>query len=246
MQLQKPLVFFDLETTGVNVAKDRIVQIGAIKWSPSGEREEKNVIINPTIPIPLGASAVHGIYDKDVEDKPTFKQIAKSFATWLQGCDLAGYNSDNFDVPMLIAEFERVGVEFPESDTVFVDVLKIERLVNAHTLEATYQRYTGQPLEGAHDAMADIRATLAVLEKQLEKFEALPKVPAELDAFVRGDNVRVDFAGKLTMIEGEVCWAFGKHKGEPVAQTRGYAEWFLSKDFPSESKRHIRKILEEL
>jgi len=175
MTLSKPIVFFDLETTGVNTSHDKIVQIGAIKLNIDGTEEVKNVLINPTIPIPAGATAVHGISDEDVKDKPKFNQIAKSFAAWLRGCDLAGYNSDNFDIPMLIEEFSKAGVEFPEDGTSFVDVLKIERLVNSHTLGNTYKRYTGDELEGAHDALADVRATLTIFQKQLEVNSDFPE-----------------------------------------------------------------------
>lgn len=156
MNIERPIVFFDLETTGTDIAKDRIVQIGAIKIAPNGDKEVKNVLVNPTIPIPEGASAVHGIYDKDVQDKPLFKQIAKSMLQWLQACDLAGYNSDNFDIPLLAEEFARVGIEFPEQDCVYIDIIKIERLINSHKLGETYQRYTGKELTDAHDALADV------------------------------------------------------------------------------------------
>ena len=245
MQLTKPLIFFDLETTGTNTATDRIVQIGAIKVMPGdGEREEKNVLINPGIPIPPQATAVHGISDEAVKDAPYFRQIAKSFAAWLAGCDLAGYNSDNFDVPMLVEEFARAGVLFPEEGIRFVDILKIERNVNSHRLEETYRRYTGQPLEEAHDALADVRATAAVFEKQLQQNPNLPTDIDGLQELCQGENGRVDFAGKLYEKEGSVFWNFGNHKDELVIETRDFAQWVLSKDFPSETKRQIRRVLE--
>ena len=240
---QKPVVFFDLETTGVSITKDRIVQIGAIKVFPNGLQEEKNVVVNPTIPIPAGASAVHGITDDEVKDKPKFKQIAKSFSVWLSGCDLAGYNSDNFDIPLLIEEFNRVGIEFPEQDIHFIDVLKIERKVNGHTLGATYERYTGEKLEGAHDALIDIYATIKIFHKQLELNPLLPSDPAEVEAYCQGDNKRVDFAGKLYEKEGKVYWRFGKHKNKLVTQTKEYGKWVLGSDFPEETKKHLRRIL---
>ena len=134
MSLPKSIVFFDLESTGVSITQDRIVQIGAIKVNPDGTEEIKNVLLNPTIPIPPGATEIHGISDADVQDKPLFRQVAKSFLGWLSGCDLAGYNSDNFDIPMLIEEFSRVGITFPEEGTNFIDVLKIERKVNSLSL----------------------------------------------------------------------------------------------------------------
>ncbi|MEZ4961938.1 MAG: 3'-5' exonuclease [Saprospiraceae bacterium] len=223
MHLTRPLIFFDLETTGTNTAQDRILQIGAIKMRPDGGREEKNVLINPGIPIPAAATAVHGISDEDVKDAPVFRQIAKSFAQWLSGCDLAGYNSDNFDVPILVEEFDRVGIEFPEEGTRFIDFLKIERNVNSHRLEETYKRYTGQPLDGAHDALADVRATATVFQLQLERNPNLPTSIPDLEELCQGENGRVDFAGKLYEKDGQVCWSFGKHKGELVSETRDYA-----------------------
>ena len=243
MPAKKPIVFFDLETTGVNTTHDRIVQIGAIKVHPDGTEEIKNVLVNPTIPIPEGAAEVHGISDEDVKDKPVFRRIAKSFAKWLSGCDLAGYNSDNFDVPMLVEEFGRVGITFPEAETCFVDVLKIERLVCSHKLGETYKRYTGEELEGAHDALADIRATVAIFQKQLANNPELPQEAAELDAYCQGEFKRVDFAGKLYEKEGQVYWKFGKHRDKLVSQTREYCKWVLNSDFPSETKMQIRQVL---
>ncbi|MFK7980452.1 MAG: exonuclease domain-containing protein [Saprospiraceae bacterium] len=239
----KPIIFFDLETTGVSVTKDRIVQIGAIKVMPDGSEEVKNVLINPTIPIPPGATAVHGVSDAEVKDKPKFKQIAKSFAAWLAGSDLAGYNSDNFDIPLLIEEFNRAGITFPEPETNFIDVLKIERKVNGHTLGATYKRYTGEELEGAHDALIDIYATIKIFNKQLELNPLLPSDAKEIEAFCSGDLKRVDFAGKLYEKEGLVYWRFGKHKDQLLTETTSYCKWVLGADFPSETKAQIRRVL---
>ncbi len=240
----KPIIFFDLETTGISITQDRIIQIGAIKVLADGSEEVKNVLVNPTIPIPAGATAVHGISDAEVKDKPKFKQIAKSFAGWLAGCDLAGYNSDNFDVPMLIEEFNRAGIAFPEEGTQFIDVLKIERKVNGHTLSETYKRYTGEELEGAHDALIDIYATMKIFQKQLEANPLLPSDAGEIETFCQGDgNKRVDFAGKLYKKEGQVYWRFGKHRDKLVSETVDYCNWVLQSDFPSETKAQIRKVL---
>jgi DNA polymerase-3 subunit epsilon len=244
MSLQKSIVFFDLESTGVSITQDRIVQIGAIKVNPDGTEEIKNVLLNPTIPIPPGATEIHGISDADVQDKPLFRQVAKSFASWLSGCDLAGYNSDNFDVPMLIEEFMRVEIAFPEKETKFIDVLKIERKVNSHKLGETYQRYTGEELEGAHDALIDIYATIKIFHQQLEQNEHLPTGAAAIEAFCQGEFQRVDFAGKLYEKEGQVYWRFGKHKDQLVSETKSYCNWVLGSDFPSETKAQIRRVLE--
>jgi len=245
MHLIKPIIFFDLETTGINTTTDRIVQIGAIKLKPDGSREEKNVLINPTILIPPAATAIHGISDEQVKNEPKFQQVSKSFNQWLSGCDLAGYNADNFDVPILIEEFARAGIEFPDSETRFVDVLKIERNVNSHRLEEAYKRYTGQQLDDAHDALADVKATIAVFEKQLEHYPNLPTSVQDLEELCIGDNDRVDFAGKLYEKDSKIYWAFGKHKGELITDTIDYAQWVLNADFPADTKRQIRRILEE-
>ena len=243
MSLPKPIVFFDLETTGISITQDRIVQIGAIKVNPDGTEEIKNVLINPTIPIPPGATEVHGISDADVQDKPLFRQIAKSFVAWLSGSDLAGYNSDNFDIPMLIEEFSRVGVDFPEEETKFIDVLKIERKVNSHKLGETYQRYTGEELEGAHNALIDIYATIKIFHQQLEQNDHLPSGAGDLEVFCQGEFKRVDFAGKLYEKEEKVYWRFGKHKNQLVSETKSYCNWVLGSDFPTETKAQIRKVL---
>lgn len=244
MELERAIVFFDLETTGVDVVNDRIVQIGAIKIMPDGEKIIKNVLVNPGIPIPAGASAVHGIYDKDVQDKPYFKQIAKSMFQWLQGCDLAGYNSDNFDIPLLAEEFARVGIEYPGDDTVYIDIIKIERLVNSHKLGDTYQRYTGEELVDAHDALADIEATLSIFEHQLEQHQSLNVPLAKLTELYNNTDVQmVDFGRKIYKKEGAYYWNFGKHRHQLISETQDYARWVLDKDFAMNTKMHLRKIL---
>ncbi len=240
---QRPIIFFDLETTGVSTTNDRIIQIGAIKVLPDGTEEVKNVLINPTIPIPASASAIHGVYDKDVAKAPTFHQVSKSFAAWLSGSDLAGYNSDNFDVPMLIAEFDRVGIAFPEPETKLVDVYKIERLVNGHTLGDTYKRYMGEELDGAHDALVDIYATMKIFQKQLEQNPDLPVDAADIDALCQGDNKRVDYAGKLYEKNGDIYWKFGKHRDAKLKDTVSYCNWVLKSDFPADTKNWIRKVI---
>ncbi|RMG63984.1 MAG: 3'-5' exonuclease [Bacteroidetes bacterium] len=239
----RPIVFFDLETTGTSVDTDRIVQIACIKVQPDGSEEEKVHLIHPERRIPKAATAIHGISDADVKDAPRFAQLAKSMAGWFSGCDLAGYNSDYFDVPMLAAEFARCGISFPEPGTHLVDVLRIERRVNSHTLAATYARYTGQDLTDAHDALADARATRVVFAQQLSRNPDLPQTAAELDPLLNPG--RVDIAGKLSRVEGVICWAFGKHRGQPVKADRGYAEWALGADFSEETKAFIREALKE-
>ncbi len=248
MKLERPLVFFDLETTGVQPMEDRIVQIAAVKVWPDGRQEEKDVLLDPGIPIPPAATAVHGISDEQVRGRPFFRQIARSLAEWLSGCDLAGYNCDQFDIPMLMEEFGRAGVAFDMDATrPTIDVLKVERNVNSHRLEATYRRYTGKILSGAHDALADTRATMAILAKQLECHADLPDTVSGLSELCRGgEGGRVDLAGKLYERDGRVYWAFGKHRDQLVVETAAYARWVLESEFPQETKRHIRRILEAM
>lgn len=244
MKLERPLVTFDLETTGVDINNDRIVQFGAVKTMPDGSTEEKLVLINPGIPIPAATTDVHGITDEDVKDSPKFNQIAKSFLQWLSGCDLCGYNIDNFDVPLLIKEFERAGIQYPAENINFIDVIKIERQVNSHKLENTYQRYTGEKLANAHNALADAKATWSILQKQLElNKEVIPDEAEQLDAFCQGDKKRVDYAGKLYKKDEEVFWNFGKHSGELVRNTLDYAKWVLESNFPEETKKQLRLIM---
>jgi DNA polymerase-3 subunit epsilon len=243
LNLFRPIAFIDLETTGTNITQDRIVQIGAVKLNPDGTREEKNVLVNPLIPIPKEASDVHGIKDEDVKGAPTFKQIAKSLFDWLFNCDLAGYNSNSFDIPLLSEEFGRLNIDWPMSDTKCLDVLKIERLLNPNTLEATYKRYTGLDLEGAHDALADVKATAVVLEEQLKSSE-IPNDIVKIEEFQRDGQELVDMAGKLTKNEnGDIIYAIGKDAGKTVKDNHGFGQWMLSKDFPRDTKRILNEII---
>lgn len=242
MKLTRPIIFFDLETTGLNPIKDHIVQIGAIKLNPDGTREEKNVLINPQVPIPKETSDIHGITDDMVKDKPTFKQLSKAMLKWFSGCDISGYNTDRFDIPFLCESFLRHGLTWDLSSVNLVDVLKVERMVNAHKLEATYQRYFGKPMEGnAHDALDDTRATLEVFLKQCEVHELsdIPKIDNEL----QGDKKRVDLAGYIVKSNDIEVWNFGKHTGKDVRENPNYCDWFLRGDFPTQSKDCLNKIL---
>ena len=244
MKLIRPLIIFDLETTGKNTNTDRIVQIGAIKIQTDGSVEEKVVLVNPMMSIPKEATEIHGISDEDVASAPEFRRIAKSFHTWLSGADIGGYNSDNYDVPLLMQEFSRAGIVYDVADVSFIDVLKIERAVNSHRLEETYKRYTGNTLGEAHDALADAKATLSVLQHQFESNkDVLPENIQELDTFCQGDNKRVDVSGKLYEKEGAVYWSFGKHQHQLVRETLDYAQWVLNADFPENTKQVLREII---
>jgi DNA polymerase-3 subunit epsilon len=245
MIINKPIVFFDLETTGVNTVKDRIVQISIIKIDEEGVRTKKTTLINPGIKIPAEATEIHGITDQHVIGAPKFHKIAKSLIEQLSDCDMAGFNSDNFDVPMLIEEFSRAGLEYPipGQEINFIDVLKLERIINSHKLTETYKRYTGNDLEGAHDAEADTKATIEVLFAQLETFDKEMTVQ-EIDELCQGDKKRHDYAGKLYEKDGVVYWNFGKHQDKAVTEEPQYADWVIRSDFPTDTKNKLKKILE--
>jgi len=243
MKFKKPIVFFDLETTGLDVVSDRICQIGAVKILPDGTVEEKKLLINPIIPIPAEATEVHKITDEMVNDAPKFVQVAKGMKEWFSGCDIGGYNSDNFDIPLLAEEFYRCGVTFPENKEVnFVDVLKLEREYNSHKLENAYKRYTGLEFQ-AHDALEDIKATVEVFKKQVESFNIETDAGA-IDEMLQGDKKRVDFANKIYEKDNKFFWTFGKNKDKEVKNDKGYCEWVCRSNFSQDTKKCIKEILE--
>ncbi|HMR20138.1 MAG TPA: 3'-5' exonuclease, partial [Sphingobacterium sp.] len=229
LKLKRPLAFFDLETTGVNIATDKIVEIAILKIMPDGSEEVYNKRINPERPIPAESSMFHGIYDEDVKEAPTFKDEAPHIAAFLQDADLGGYNSNKFDVPMLMEEFLSAGVDFSLKGRSFVDVQNIFHQMEQRTLKAAYRFYCGQILNNAHTAEADVRATYEVLKAQLEKYEGEPyedkhgavsyPVVNDVEALHQFTNLSkpVDFAGRLVYNEeGIVVINFGKHKGRPI------------------------------
>lgn len=241
MKLTKPLIVFDLETTHKETSKARIVEIACIKLFPDGTREEKEYKVNPTIPIPPEATAIHGITDNDVSKSPNFKELSKSMFDYFDGCDIGGFNSDNYDVPVMIEEFKRCGIDFPDPDTSFVDVIKLERLYNGHNLSDTYERHSGNKLDGAHGAMADTAATMFILNSILEKHHDQDISPAEIDDMLQGENKRVDIAGKLRMNEeGNLYWTFGKNKDQEILSDIGFFNWVLNNDFPTNTKEIMR------
>ena len=247
LNLQRPIVFFDLETTGVQITRDRIVEISILKISPDGERETKTRRINPEMPIPAEASAVHGITDADVADCPTFAQVARSLYTWLEGCDIAGFNSNRFDVPMLVEEFLRAGVAVDFDDRHFVDVQTIFHKMERRTLEAAYKFYCDKTLENAHSAEADTLATFEVLEAQLDRYpeDLKNNIPALAEFSTHGR--RVDFAGSLAYNDkDEIVINFGKYKGVPVTEVfrkdSGYYNWVMGAQFPLETKRWFSRL----
>ncbi|HOI78141.1 MAG TPA: 3'-5' exonuclease [Petrimonas sp.] len=247
LNLKNPLVFFDLETTGINITKDRIVEISLLKVHPNGKEEIKSRLINPEMPIPAQSTAIHGITDDDVKDSPTFKQVAKSLADMLEGCDLAGFNSSRFDVPMLSEEFLRAGVDFDMSKRKFVDVQIIFHKKEQRTLEAAYKFYCDKELQNAHSAEADTIATYEVLKSQLDRYPDLENDVAFLSKEYSSFNNNVDFAGRIIFDDkGVEVFNFGKHKGKPVVQVLrnepSYYSWMMDGDFPLNTKQVLTKI----
>lgn len=246
LNLTKPIIFFDLETTGTNVTSDRIVEISIIKVKPGGAEEETTLRINPEMPIPAEASAIHHITDSDVADKPTFRLVAQRLANYMVGCDIAGFNSNRFDIPMLDQEFQRVGVKFDFSKARFIDVQTIFHKKEQRTLSAAYRFYCNLELEDAHSANADTRATYEVLKAQLDRYPDLPNDVEELSKF-SSQHRNVDLLGRLVYNEkGQEVVNFGKHKGrlaEDVFRTDpGYYGWIMQGDFPQNTKDAFTRI----
>lgn len=246
LNLKKPIIFFDLETTGTSVTHDRIVEISMIKVMPNGEERSRTLRINPEMPIPAEATAVHHITDADVADKPTFKAIAKDLAASFTGCDIAGFNSNRFDIPMLAEEFGRAGISFDFTRPRFVDVQTIFHKKEQRTLVAAYKFYCGKDLEEAHSANADTRATYEVLLAQLERYADLPRDIDGLSDY-SSQNRNVDLMGRIILNDNNVeVINFGKYKGQPVVEVLrrdpGYYSWILQGDFPQNTKDVFTRI----
>lgn len=246
LKLNRPIIFFDLETTGINLTHDRIVEISTIKVKPDGTTESRTRRLNPEMPIPAEATAVHHITDEDVANEPTFRQIAKSLATFFEGCDIAGFNSNRFDIPMLDQEFQRAGVKFGFDKARFVDVQTIFHKKEPRNLIAAYKFYCGKDLEDAHSAQADIQATYEVLLAQLERYDDLPADVDKLSAY-SSQNRNVDFMGRLVYDEkGRELINFGKYKGQlaedVLARDTGYYGWIMKGDFTQNTKDAFTRI----
>lgn len=245
LQLTKPLAFIDLETTGINLGTDRIVEIAIVKLLPDGTRSIKRKILNPGIPIPKTASDVHGITDEMVKDAPTFKQVAHEIKQTLDGCDIAGYNSNRFDIPLLMEEFLRAEVDFELKGRRLLDVQQIFHKMEQRTLSAAYRFYCNKNLEGAHGAETDAAATLEILEAQLQRY---PELGNTIDSVLKviGEDVIVDFARRFTMENGVEVFNFGKFKGRPVAEVLKaepqYYDWMMKGDFPQHTKQKLTEI----
>lgn len=246
LNLKNPIVFFDLETTGVNIVTDRIVEISYLKIYPNGREESKTIRINPEMHIPEFSTAIHGISDEDVANCPTFKEVAKEIARDIEGCDLAGYNSNRFDIPLLAEEFLRADVDIDLKKRKFIDVQVVFHKMEQRTLSAAYKFYCDKDLENAHTAEADTRATYEILQSQLERYPDLKNDIDFLSKFTAQTN-NADFAGRIVYNEkGEEVINFGKYKGQKVADVLkkdiGYYGWIMNSDFTLDTKRVLTNI----
>ena len=262
LKLKRPLAFFDLETTGVMVSNDRIVEVSILKVSPGGKEDTLTMKVNPEMPIPAESSMFHGIYDEDVKDLPTFRERAQEIADFIADSDLAGYNSNKFDVPMLMEEFLRAKVDFSLEGRSFVDVQNIFHQMEQRTLKAAYRFYCNENLDNAHTAEADVRATYEVLKAQLTKYEGVEyedkhgvitkPVVNDVQALHEFTNLSkpVDFAGRLVFdTDGDASINFGKHKGKKVVDVfevePSYYAWMQNGDFPLYTKKVLESIWNE-
>ena len=250
LNLTRPIIFFDLETTGTNVVKDRIVELSYIKVYPDGREETKSRRINPEMHIPEQATAVHHITDDDVKDEPTFRQVSKALLAIFDGCDIAGYNSNKFDVPLLIEEFARVGLNFDISGRNFIDVQNIFHKMEQRTLVAAYRFYCGKELDGAHSALCDTQATYEVLKSQLERYDTLENDVEKLAEFSRAGR-GIDLAARFVLDDNDVpIMNFGKHKGKPVKEVfkkePSFYAWIMQGDFARNTKDVATRFYNEV
>ena len=245
LQLKKPLAFIDLETTGVNLGTDRILEIAIVKILTDGTRSVKRKLINPGMPIPKASSDIHGITDDMVKDAPLFKQVAQELKQMLDGCYFAGYNSNRFDIPLLMEEFLRAQVDFDMKNRKLLDVQNIFHKMEPRTLGAAYRFYCNKTLDGAHSAEVDASATYEILEAQIEKY---PDLGNTVDSILKviGEDQVVDFARRFVMENGVEVFNFGKYKGRPVADVLKsepqYYEWMMKGDFPQHTKQKLTEI----
>lgn len=246
LQLKRPLVFIDLETTGINLATDRIVEIAIVKVFPDGTKTIKQKIINPQMPIPKESSEIHGITDEKVKNAPTFKQVANELKQFIDDADFSGYNSNRFDIPLLMEEFLRAGLTIDMTNRKLVDVQHIFHMMEKRTLGAAYKFYCEKELEDAHSAEADASATWEILEAQINRYENLGNTLDSILQFT-GEEKIVDFARRFIMVNDVEVFNFGKHKGRPVAEVLKaepqYYDWMMKGDFPLHTKQKLTEIL---
>ncbi len=248
LSLERPLAFFDLETTGTDPGRDKIVEISILVQAPDGARDQRTRRINPERPIPAEATAIHGITDDDVRDAPTFRQVARGILDFLGDADLAGYNVRRFDVPLLEREMRECGLDLGVARRKVVDVMVLYHRKEPRDLSAAVRFYLGRDLEGAHGAGADVAATADVLLAQIERYPDLPATVAALDAFTDpAPPGAVDRTGKFVLREGVVVFAFGRHRGraldEVARSQRDYLEWLLKQDFPDDARALVEGAL---
>jgi len=247
LQLQRPIAFIDLETTGVSLSSDRIVEIAVVKILPDGTRQVKRKLLNPEMPIPPQSTDIHGISDEMVKEAPTFKQAANELKQFIENCDLGGYNSNRFDIPLLMEEFLRAGITVDLSTKRMVDVQHIFYTMEPRTLSAAYRFYCAKELEGAHSAEHDVNATIEVLLAQLERY---PQLGDSVDSILQliGEEKIVDYARRFVFDDkGVEVFNFGKHKGKPVTDVLKaepqYYDWMMRGDFPLHTKQKLTEIL---
>lgn len=246
LNLKNPLVFFDLETTGTNIVTDRIVELSYLKIYPDGKEESQTFLVNPTIPIPPKTTAIHGISDEDVKDAPPFSELAKTLSKIIEGCDLAGYNSNKFDIPLLAEELLRASVEIDLKKRKFIDVQVIFHKKEQRTLSAAYKFYCEKELSNAHSAEADTRATYEILQSQLDRYPDLKNDIEELSKY-SSHNRNADFVGRIIFDEeGNELFNFGKYKGEKVEtvfeKDPAYYGWMINSEFPRYTKKVLTNI----
>jgi len=252
LDLKKPLAIFDLETTGLNITQDRIVEIAIIKVFPDGSEEEFHSLVNPEMNIPEEVSLIHHIYDKDIENEKTFKEIAQEVVDFIGDADLVGFNSNKFDIPVLSEELLRVGNNFDISNRQFIDIQNIFHKMEQRTLAAAYKFYCDSTIENAHSALDDTRATWEVMKAQVEKYDNLENNVDFLSTFSKaGNHTIVDFAGRLALNENQdVVYNFGKFKGKTVKEIAlsdtGYYGWMMQADFPLYTKQCLKKEMEKI
>lgn len=243
--LSRPIAVLDLETTGTNLAIDRIVEIAIVKIQTDGTKSVKRKLVNPEMKIPENVSAIHGITDEMVKDAPVFKNIANEIKQFIEQCDLAGYNSNRFDWPLLMEEFLRAGMELDITSRKMIDVQKIYHVLEPRTLSAAYKFYCDKSLDNAHSAQADAEATWEILDAQIGKY---PQLGNNIDSIIQyiGDEQMVDFARRFIMENGIEVFNFGKHKGRSVAdvlkQEPQYYDWMMKGDFPMHTKQKLTEI----
>ena len=248
LQLTRPIIVFDLETTGPDISKDRIVEIGMVKLFPEGHTEKRRHLVNPQRPIPHEVSLIHGITDEMVKNEPPFPHFALDLLNFLLDCDLAGFNAAHFDLPMLVEEFLRAGIDPQLEKARMVDVQRIYHQMEPRNLGAAYKFYCDKTLEDAHSAMADTEATLEVLQAQLQRYPAL-KTDVNSLADMTGKSNRIDFAGRFVLGKsGKAEFNFGKHKGKLVTDVLkaepGYFSWMMQGDFALDTKRKLKQMQE--